>query len=168
MWEVAEQAQRVAFVCVDAAARFLGISRGMAYQQAHEHLDHGGGLRCVRLGHPAAGAGVLARAARQHHLRRHRAGFAVLSPVTVLAVFYRWLLPSGPSGVKGRSGRRIAPAPGPAVWGAGLRSWPLTPVDARRRRAGKWRRTSPSPPRSDQSLTGLFGSAASRPSQGAA
>ena len=51
MWEVVEQGQRVAFVSVDAAARFLGISRGMAYQQAHEHLDHGGGLRCVRIGH---------------------------------------------------------------------------------------------------------------------
>ena len=50
MTDVAEQAQRVGFVSVEAAARFLGISRGMAYQQAHQHLEHGTGLRCVRIG----------------------------------------------------------------------------------------------------------------------
>lgn len=50
MSEVVDLGDRVAFVSVEAAARFLGISRGMAYQQAHEHLDHGGGLRCVRIG----------------------------------------------------------------------------------------------------------------------
>jgi hypothetical protein len=48
--DVAEQARRVGFVSVEAAARFLGISRGMAYQQAHQHLEHGTGLRCVRIG----------------------------------------------------------------------------------------------------------------------
>lgn len=41
---------RPAFVSVEQAARFLGISRGMAYQQAHHHLAHGGGLHCLRLG----------------------------------------------------------------------------------------------------------------------
>lgn len=50
MTGVAEQTPRVAFVSVEAAARFLGISRGMAYQQAHEYLNHGDGLRCVRIG----------------------------------------------------------------------------------------------------------------------
>lgn len=50
MTEVAERVQRVAFVSVEAAARFLGISRGMAYQQANHHLQQGTGLRCVRIG----------------------------------------------------------------------------------------------------------------------
>lgn len=50
MTGIAEQTPRVAFVSVEAAARFLGISRGMAYQQAHRHLDHGDGLHCVRIG----------------------------------------------------------------------------------------------------------------------
>lgn len=39
-----------AFVSVETAAKYLGISRAMAYQQAHQHLTHGGGLHCVRLG----------------------------------------------------------------------------------------------------------------------
>jgi hypothetical protein len=51
MSEVVEHGQRAAFVSVETAARFLGISRGMAYQQAHDHLEGGGGLRCVRIGH---------------------------------------------------------------------------------------------------------------------
>lgn len=51
MTEVAEQSGRAAFVSVEDAARFLGISRGMAYQQARQHLEHGDGLRCVRIGH---------------------------------------------------------------------------------------------------------------------
>jgi len=46
-----ERAPRAAFVSVETAARFLGISRGMAYQQARQHLEHGDGLRCVRIGH---------------------------------------------------------------------------------------------------------------------
>lgn len=50
MTGIAVQTGRVAFVSVEAAARFLGISRGMAYQQARRHLDHGDGLRCVRIG----------------------------------------------------------------------------------------------------------------------
>lgn len=41
---------RPAFVSVEAAARYLGISRAMAYQQAHHHLANGDGLHCVRLG----------------------------------------------------------------------------------------------------------------------
>lgn len=51
MAEAVDQAPRVAFVNVETAARFLGISRGMAYQQARQHLDTGGGLRCIRIGH---------------------------------------------------------------------------------------------------------------------
>ena len=51
MSKIAEPAPRVAFVSVEAAARFLGISRGMAYQQAHLYLDRGDGLVCVRIGH---------------------------------------------------------------------------------------------------------------------
>lgn len=51
MTGVAERSTRSAFVSVETAARFLGISRGMAYQQARQHLAHGGGLRCVRIGH---------------------------------------------------------------------------------------------------------------------
>lgn len=51
MTEAAEHTRRAAFVSVEDAARFLGISRGMAYQQARQHLEHGDGLRCVRIGH---------------------------------------------------------------------------------------------------------------------
>lgn len=51
MAEISDRAPRVAFVNVETAARFLGISRGMAYQQARQHLDGGGGLHCVRIGH---------------------------------------------------------------------------------------------------------------------
>lgn len=51
MTEVAERQWRAAFVSVEDAARFLGISRGMAYQQARQHLQYGDGLRCVRIGH---------------------------------------------------------------------------------------------------------------------
>jgi len=51
MAKITERPPRAAFVNVETAARFLGISRGMAYQQARQHLDHGGGLHCVRIGH---------------------------------------------------------------------------------------------------------------------
>lgn len=44
-----------AFVSIESAARFLGISRAMAYEQANRFLDDGDGLRCIRLGHGLLG-----------------------------------------------------------------------------------------------------------------
>jgi hypothetical protein len=38
------------FVNIDDAARFLGISRGLAYKEAHRFLETGDGLRCVKVG----------------------------------------------------------------------------------------------------------------------
>lgn len=38
------------FVNIDDAARFLGISRGLAYKEAHRFLETGEGLRCLRVG----------------------------------------------------------------------------------------------------------------------
>lgn len=51
MTEATGRSPHVAFVNVETAARFLGISRGMAYQQARQHLEHGDGLHCIRIGH---------------------------------------------------------------------------------------------------------------------
>jgi hypothetical protein len=38
------------FVNIDDAARFLGISRGLAYKEAHRFLETGDGLRCIKVG----------------------------------------------------------------------------------------------------------------------
>ncbi len=38
------------FVNIDDAARFLGISRGLAYKEAHRFLETGEGLRCIKVG----------------------------------------------------------------------------------------------------------------------
>jgi hypothetical protein len=38
------------FVNIDDAARFLGISRGLAYKEAHRFLESGEGLRCIKVG----------------------------------------------------------------------------------------------------------------------
>jgi hypothetical protein len=38
------------FVNIDDAARFLGISRGLAYKEAHRFLETGVGLRCIKVG----------------------------------------------------------------------------------------------------------------------
>jgi len=38
------------FVNIDDAARFLGISRGLAYKEAHRFLETGEGLRYVNVG----------------------------------------------------------------------------------------------------------------------
>lgn len=38
------------FVSVTEAARFLGISRGLAYKLAHQYLTTGHGLVCERFG----------------------------------------------------------------------------------------------------------------------
>jgi hypothetical protein len=38
------------FVNIDDAAMFLGISRGLAYKEAHRFLETGVGLRCIKVG----------------------------------------------------------------------------------------------------------------------
>jgi hypothetical protein len=38
------------FVSVEEAARFLGISRGLAYSETHRYLAAGEGLCCIRIG----------------------------------------------------------------------------------------------------------------------
>lgn len=38
------------FVNIDDAAKFLGISRGLAYKEAHRFLETGEGLRCIKVG----------------------------------------------------------------------------------------------------------------------
>ena len=38
------------FVNIDDAAKFLGISRGLAYKEAHRFLNTGEGLRCIKVG----------------------------------------------------------------------------------------------------------------------
>jgi hypothetical protein len=38
------------FVNIDHAASFLGISRGLAYKEAHRFLETGDGLRCIKVG----------------------------------------------------------------------------------------------------------------------
>ena len=38
------------FANIDDAARFLGISRGLAYKEAHRFLETGEGLRCIKVG----------------------------------------------------------------------------------------------------------------------
>ena len=39
-----------AFVSVETAARYLGISRGTGYALANKYLETGEGVRCMRLG----------------------------------------------------------------------------------------------------------------------
>jgi hypothetical protein len=45
-----KERSKARFVNIDDAAMFLGISRGLAYKEAHRFLETGDGLRCVKVG----------------------------------------------------------------------------------------------------------------------